>query len=266
MWTSVVAAVMALAAPAADSGPLTLSNIRATHGILGPSRGDNKVLPGDRFVLCFDIEGITIGADGKVAYSIGTEVRNSAGRVQLQQEPKAVEAPTSLGGNRVPAHARLDVGLDTPPGVFTLKVTVSDRVAGTSTSLTREVEVLPKSFGIVRLSITNDPEGQLPAAAFGAGQAAWLQMGVVGFDPVKNGPPSVTFKMRILDRDGRPTQANPLSSPSSKDLPAGAALAPVQFLLSLNRPGRFVIEVSASDTSSGKSATLTVPLVVAEPL
>src|SRR5207244_3652393 len=124
-------------------------------------------LPGDRYVLCFDVDGITIGPDGKVAYAIGTEVRNAAGRVVFQQEPKAVEAPASLGGGRVPAHARIDVGLDTPPGVFTLTVTVNDRATSASKSLTREVEVLPKDFGLVRLSITNDPEGHLPAAAFG---------------------------------------------------------------------------------------------------
>src|SRR4051812_1970972 len=119
MWTSVVAAVAVLAVPAAGAGPLTLSNVRAPYGVLGPVRAQDKVLPGDRYVLCFDIEGITIGPDGKVAYSIGTEVRNAAGRVLYQQEPKAVEAPTSLGGARVPAHARIDVGLDTKPGVFT---------------------------------------------------------------------------------------------------------------------------------------------------
>jgi hypothetical protein len=263
MWTPVVVALTALCAPAADTGSLTLSNIRATYGVLGPARADNKVLPGDRFVVCFDIEGITIGADGKVAYSIGTEVRNASGRIQLQQEPKDVEAPTSLGGNRAPAHARLDVGLDTPPGVLTLKVTVNDRTAGTSASFTREIEILPKSFGIVRLSITNDPDGRLAAAAFGVGQSAFIQMGAVGFTPDSSKPPSVSFSMKILDRDGRPAQA-PREAASSKDVPAGAALAPVQFLLSLNRPGRFIIEITATEQSSGKSATLSVPLVVAE--
>jgi hypothetical protein len=265
MWTSVVVAVAALAAPAADGDSLTLANVRATHGVLGPGRSDNRVLPGDRYVLSFDIEGITLGPDGKVAYSIGTEVRNAAGRLQHQQEPKAVEAPTSLGGGRVPAHARLDVGLDTPPGVYTLKVTVTDRVAAVSKSLAREVEVLPKRFGIVRVSITNDPEGQLPAAAFGAGQAAWLQLGAVGFaSPDAGKPPAVTFTLRILDQNSKPTQAKPLEAASSKDVPPGAALAPVQFLLALNRPGKFMVEITATDDVSRKTTTLTLPLTVTE--
>jgi hypothetical protein len=266
MWTTVIAAVAALGAPAADAGSLTLSNVRATHGVLGPVRSNDKVLPGDRYVVCFDIDGISIGAGGKVAYSIGTEVRNAAGRLQFQQEPKPVEAPTSLGGSRVPAHARLDVGLDTPPGILTLKVTVTDRTAGTSQSVTREVEVLPRQFGLVRLSVTNDPEGQLPAAVLGVGQAAWLQLGAVGFSPSASGkPPAISFRLRIVDESGAPGQSQPVESPASKDLPAGAALAPVQFFLALNRPGKFTAEITATDEESKKTATLSVPLTVVEP-
>jgi hypothetical protein len=264
MWTSVIAAAAALVAPAA--GPLTLANVRATHGILGPVRTLDKVLPGDRYVLCFDIEGITIGPDGKVAYGIGTEVRNAQGRVLYQQEPKAVEAPTSLGGGRVPAHALIDVGLQTPPGVFTLKVTVTDRVSNASQSLTREVEVLPVRFGLVRLAISNDPEGQLPAAALGVGQAAWLQFGAVGFaHPADGKAPAVSFSLQILDESGKPTQERPVVAPPAKDAPPGQALVPVQFLLSPNRPGRFTAEVTATDEIGNKTAKLSVPLTVVGP-
>jgi hypothetical protein len=265
MWTSLVATVAALALPAADGGPLTLSNVRSTLGVLGPTRVHDKVLPGDSYVLCFDVEGITIGADGKVAYSIGTEVRNAAGRVVYQQEPKPVEAVTALGGSRVPAHARIDVGLETPPGVFSLKVTVTDRTANTTKSLSRDVEVLPKDFGLVRLAITNDPEGQLPAAALGAGQSAWLQLGAVGFGhPAGGKSPAVAFRLRFLDESGKPTQSKPMEAATPKDLPASAGLVPVQFFLALNRPGRFTAEITATDEATHKSATLTLPLLVVE--
>ena len=81
MWTTVVAAVAALSAPAAEPGTLTLSNVRATYGILGPVRADSRVLPGDSYVVSFDIEGVRVGPDGKVSYTIATEVRNAAGGV-----------------------------------------------------------------------------------------------------------------------------------------------------------------------------------------
>ena len=265
MWTSVVAALAALSAPAAEPGSLTLSNVRATYGVLGPVRADSRVLPGDRYVLCFDVEGVRLGPDGKVSFSIATEARNAAGRVLFQRDPKPVEAPTSLGGDRATAHASLHVGLDTPPGVVTFKVTVTDRATGASKSVTKEVEVLPKDFGLIRLSITNDPEGQLPAAALGAGQAAWLQLGAVGFtQPAAGKPPAVSFSLRFLDEAGNPTQAKPIEAPAPKNLEPMAAMVPVQFVLAPNRPGKFTAEITATDEESKKTATLSVPITVVE--
>jgi hypothetical protein len=265
MWTSVVAAVAALSAPAAEPGTLTLSNVRATYGILGPVRADSRVLPGDSYVVSFDIEGVRVGPDGKVSYTIATEVRNAAGRVQDQRDPKPVDAPTSLGGDRVTAHARLNVGLDTPPGAVSFKVTVTDRASGASKSLTKEVEVLPKDFGLIRLSITNDPDGQLPAAAIGAGQAAWLQLGAVGFTRAADGKqPAVSFSLRFLDEAGNPTQAKPVEAAGPKNLEPMAAMVPVQFVLAPNRPGKFTAVITATDEETKKTATLSVPFTVQE--
>jgi hypothetical protein len=263
MWTSVVA-LAALSTPAAEPGSLTLSNVRATYGVLGPVRADHRVLPGDRYVLTFDVEGVRLGPDGKVSYSIATEVRNAAGRIQYQREPKPVEAPTSLGGDRVTAHASLHVGLDTPPGALTFKVTVADRNTGASASLTRELDILPAGFGLVRLSITNDPRGELPAAVLGVGQAAWLQLGAVGFARDGKQPPAVSFALRFLDAEGKPTHDKPTEVPAPTNFEPTATMVPVQFPLTLNRPGKFTAEITATDAATGKTATLSVPFTVVE--
>lgn len=265
MWTSVAAVAAALLAPAAEGGALSLANVRSTYGVLGPTRADDKVLPGDSYYVSFDVEGITIADDGRVHYSIGVEASNADGKVIYKQDPRDVEVPASLGGKRISAYSRLDVGLQTPAGAYTLKVTVNDRAAKTSTTLTRKVEVLPKDFGIVRLSMSYDPEGLLHSAVFGAGDSAWLQLGAVGFGKAGDARmPAVAFTLRILDENGKPTQPKPMVAPAVKDLPAGAALVPAQFLLSLNRAGKFTVEVTATDTA-GKKATLAVPLTVVEP-
>ncbi len=268
IWTSVVAAAAVLVAPAEGAGSLTLTNVRATYGVLGPARGGEKVLkilPGDQYVLCFDIDGITVGPDGKVTYGIGIEVSRSDGRVVFRQEPAAKDAPASFGGRTAPAHVLLDVGLQTQPGVKTLKVTVTDQATNATASLTRDVEVLPPDFGLVRVSITNDRDGRLPAAALGVGQAAWLQLGAVGFArPGGDQPPAVSFSLRFLDEAGKPTQAKPIEVPALKGHSPGQTLVPVQFLLSPNRPGKFTAEITATDEVGKKTATLSVPLTVVE--
>ena len=110
-----ILAVLAALTLAADPPPdLTLSNIRATHGLLGPKRLEKKVQPGDSVFVCFDITGITVGADGKVKYSVATDVTDSKGKSIFKQEPRDLEVPLSLGGNSVPGYSQIDVGLAQP--------------------------------------------------------------------------------------------------------------------------------------------------------
>jgi hypothetical protein len=90
--------------PPSASLPLTpatcLSDVRPTHCVLGPARAADKVLPGDSYVLSFDIEGIAI---------------DHAGKPLFKQEPKGQEAQTSLGGERLPPYAQINVGLEARP-------------------------------------------------------------------------------------------------------------------------------------------------------
>ena len=114
-------------------------------------------------------------------------------------------------------------------------------------------------------NVTNDRDGRLPAAALGVGQAAWLQLGAVGFArPGGDQPPAVSFSLRFLDEAGKPTQAKPIEVPALKGLSPGQTLVPVQFLLSPNRPGKFTAEITATDEVGKKTATLSVPLTVVE--
>jgi hypothetical protein len=51
----------------------------------------------------------------------------------------------------------------------------------------------------------------------------------------------------------------------NKDVPADAALVPAQFLVSLNRSGKFTVELTAADKVDGNKAQLTFPLNVQDP-
>jgi hypothetical protein len=255
----------ALAAAPEDKDKLTFSHVRDTHGLLGPTRSVEKILPGGELYLCFDIDGVTVDDDGKVHYSIGTEVADAKGKVLFKQEPKEQEAPAGLGGDSVPAYVHLDVGLQSPPGEYTVTVTVVDVPSKRSQELKRTVEVLQKDFGLVRLKTTRDQEGQIPAPAAAVGEGLWLTFGAVGFGRGGDGKqPDLTFEMRVLDENGKPVKGKPSAAQVNKDVPADALLVPGQFFLSLNRPGKFTVELTATDKAGGKKAQLTFPLVVAE--
>ncbi|MBV8432416.1 MAG: hypothetical protein JO244_14720, partial [Solirubrobacterales bacterium] len=221
------------------------------------------VLPGDSLVASFDIEGLADDDSGRVRYSITIEVSNSAGRVLFRQEGRDQEATASLGGNRVPAFARMDVGLSQPPGEYVLKLTVTDRASGKTGTLTRKATLLPAGFGLVRLALSSDPDGQFPVASLGSGQSLWVNFGIVGFTRDGEGKqPNVSFQVVVRDEDGKPTVAKPLTGSVKSGVPDKAVWLPIHFLLSLNRPGKFTLELSATDELAGKTSKLSVPLVV----
>jgi hypothetical protein len=261
MWTTLAVAATLGAAP----GELTLDNVRLTHGVLGPVRSAATVLPGDSLYLCFDIQGIRVDDSGKVQYSTAIEVTNPSGKTILKQDPRNLEAVASLGGDRVPGFATLNVGSAQPPGKYTLKVTVADRAGGGKAALTKEVEVLPKDFGIVQVATTADADGLLPVPAPGAGQGLWLHFGAANFTRDKSTKqPKINVSVRVLTPDGTPTLANSLANSIDKDVPANAFVLPVRLSLLLNRPGKFTVEVKATDLVAGKEDTLRFPLTVVE--
>jgi hypothetical protein len=263
MWTT-LAFVAALSLAPGESGGLTLSNARTTSGVLGATRPDNKFLPGDTLVLSFDIDGIRVDRDGNYFYSVGMEVTDADGKPVFKQAPHEQQASNALGGTSLPAFATLQIGLDQPPGTYTLKVTVADLAARTSQTLTRSYEVLPRAFGLVRPSLSSDPEGHYPLPFVGAGQPFWVNFSAVGFgrDRAK-GKPDLAVTMRLLDEDGRPTTAKPLvGATNQEEIPAKVQDLSMQFLVAPNRVGRFTIELKATDKVDGKTATLSLPLAV----
>jgi hypothetical protein len=180
----------------------------------------------------------------------------------FRQAPKEQEARASLGGDSVPAFARLNVGLDTPRGDYQMKILVKDIASGREQSLTRNLKVAAKDFALVRTTVTLDTEGHYPAAVFACGQGVWVQSSAVGLGRGRDKKPAVVFEMRVLDESGRSTLAKPVTGTPPKDLPANLSGLPLAFPLTLNRPGKFTIELQAVDQISGKKARMSFPILV----
>jgi hypothetical protein len=262
MWTTLALAAALGAAPA-QAGELTLTRVRSTHGVLGPTRAEDKLLPGDTLVVCFDIGGMVADERGKVSYSMGLEVTDASGKSLFTQEPANLEATASLGGDTIPAFARIDVGLSQGAGEHNLKVTVLDRATGRKGALTRKFTVLPRGFGLVRLALTADAEGGIPLPVLGSGGTAFVQFGAVGFGRDKDSKqPNLRFSVRVLDDKGKPTVAKDRTSEVSKDVPANFLAVPMTFPLTLNRAGKFTVELTATDGTSRQTAKLTFPIQV----
>jgi hypothetical protein len=255
----------ALAAPV-RADELTISHVRPTHGILGPARTDKKVTPGDSVYLSFLIEGLTVDAAGKARYSTAIEILGSDGKVIYRQPAQSHEVLNALGGNQVPAFANLDIGLNQPSGEFTFKLVVTDLASNKSKTLEHKGTIQPKGFGLVRLVTSADPAGTVPSGMLGPGQSLFVHAHCVGFGrDAGTKQPKLEFELRVLDEGGKPTLAMPMTGTIDKDVMPEAISVPVQFLVSLNRPGKYTIEVKATDKIGGKTDMHSFPITVHQP-
>jgi len=247
---------------------LKLSGARLTYGMLGPTRPDTKVLPGDSLFLSFDIEGITVDKYGKVNYGTAVEVTDSKGKVLFKQPSRDMSVVLSLGGSSLSAVARVDIGPEVPAGEYTLRATVTDRVGKGSRELTQAFTVLPRAFGLVNLTMSCDAENQVPAGLLGPGQSLWVNAAVIGFGrgSGSSGQPNLQLEMHIRDEAGKPTVAGPAGTGQiNKDVLSKAVGLPIQFLVSLNRPGKFTVELKVTDKVAGKTSSLSFPITVLSP-
>jgi hypothetical protein len=264
MWTTLPLALALTLAPG-QANPLTITNARATYGLLGSARPESKIFPGDQFWVAFDIEGVKVDKNGKIQYSMGMEITDAKGKTHYKREPTDLDAWNSLGGTRLPACAHVDIGLDMPPGDYILKVTVTDRAAKLSRVLTRKFEVVKKDFAIVQLNTTSDPDGRIPAPPVGVvGQNLWVNFGTVGFERDKTKQPKVKVEMSILDENNKPTVKEPFTGEVSSGVQDDVQGVPMQFLLALNRPGKFTVKLLARDEVSKKKTEVSFPVTVLE--
>jgi len=268
MWTA-LAMMAALSSAPAQGGELSLTNIRPTMGILGAPRKDAdspKLLAGDAFFVSFDIENLKVGEDGQVAYAVGFELRNDKNKLIYEEKPpkEPLRIINSLGGSRVPAFVATQMGTDTEVGEYTLTAVVEDRAAMTKKTFTKKFEVVPTVFGLVRLNLSYDDDGRLPAPPLCvAGQRVVVNFLVVGFEREKASKrPNITFKMRVLE-NGKPVLGKDAGG-SIKDAPETYKMIPANFYLYLNRPGKFTVELEAADEVNKKTTKQSFDLTVQE--
>ncbi len=284
MWATLTLMSALSLAPAADAGELQLSNARATYGRSGPTRPAGKYLPGDIYFLSFDIEGLQITKKGYANWSMKLEVLDAAGKPLGGKE--ALDVPHTLwciqGGGRLPQFVYSDLS-DAKPGEYTVKVTITDqfepepkkpdpkRKKPTAT-LTKKYEVGEKGFGIVRLICSSPglrgPGPDVPGVGT-VGDGLFLNYTITGFgrDP-KTKQPSLRLEISMLDEAGKPTLENPFAEtlPSKDDdpLPADVTALPLFNSLALTKPGKYTLELKATDQVTKKTVTASYPIVVVD--
>lgn len=264
MWTLPLLASLVLAQARTE---LNLTNIRSTYGELGGTRNVTSHLPGDVLFVAFDIEGLTVTAEAQCKYTMKMEVYDAKGGLSFKNEPVKRIDFVPLGGKVLPGRVFTRIGLEQPAGDYTLKLTVTDDATQATKSFERKFTVLPKDFGIVSVYCSIDEAGQIPAPTTGqVGQAYFIQFGLTGFqrDAAKK-QPNLALEMSILDEQGKPTLAKPITTTIEGGLDEQAPGVNLRFLLPMTRPGKFTVKLKATCKVCNKTATFDLPMVVQNP-
>jgi hypothetical protein len=258
--------LLALMLIPAQGGKLEVTNIRATHGVFGPTRPEFKILPGDILHVQFDINDLTPDADGRLHFRTQMTVLQllANGKEETVYEEKPSDLPpvpvvNVLGGTKVPHSVAVTTGIKQTPGAYRLKVTVHDLQGKREGFFARDFSVEKPDFGLVRLQVTYDRLGQLPAPAVGAvGQTLYLNAVAVGYksDP-KDQQASLLFELTALDEADKPV-GKPLTG-EVKGMAVDSHV-PFRFELPLHRAGRFKVVVKATDQVAKKTVSMIVPL------
>jgi hypothetical protein len=155
-------------------------------------------------------------------------------------------------------------GLDTPPGDYTVTVTFRDKLGAGSASFTRKVTCTKPAFALVRLRLSYDEAGAIPAAGGLLGQTLHVQCKAVGFERAK-AKVRVLIAMQTADAEGKALMPRPIQARlATADAAQIAQLRSVDFSgsLILNRAGKFSLRLTATDEVSGQKAEVRVPLQV----
>jgi hypothetical protein len=266
MYTA-LALTLVLGGPKTSAGKLEITNVRGTYGYLGATRPRTGVLPGEIYHYAFDVKNLKFDKHARAYYSIGVEILDPKGQLFFREAPHNATAQNHLGGNSLPCAAQIAVPLDAAPGEYTMKVTIRDRKADKTVVFENKGKVLKRDFGLIRVGTFADRGGKVPWTPVGVvGESVYVHFAPVNFARDKSTKqPSLAVKMRILDEKGKPTFAEPLTGRVNSDIPEDLHILPMQFPLTLNRAGRYTIEIEATCELCKRTARVSLPLRVLKP-
>lgn len=266
MWRCIWAMGVGLVLAQPAWAKLEIVDIHATYGPRGPVRKSLDAVPGDQVHFSYRIRGAHADVDGKVDLVLIVDVRDANGSTLTQKTP--VRDVLALGGGDTPGNAFLNLGPQTPPGDYVLKVTVVDNISKETTAFERTVTCKKLEFAIAQLGFFRDKEGKVPGSTTETvGHQLHYRFSVVGFD---NAKPQVriTMLMQTLDKDGRALMPKPQRIEAAINDPnvlATATSANFGGFLALNRAGEFQVRFTVINEIDFHKAEITVPLKVLAP-
>lgn len=257
---------LALLPAAAAAADLKIDKVKARYGELGPERAALDVPPGDEVHFTFNVSGLKTDEAGKVGVEFRQVVTAEGGEVLLDKSATN-EQVMAFGGDSLPSFAAFSFGKATPPGKYTLKVTVTDKLGKGSASFERAVTCVKPAFALVRRELHHDAERKAPAGTTAAlGARVYYRFLATEYDRSKQ-KLDLQMTVQVYDDKRQPQMPKPVVvSAATDDAAAVAKTEQVTFtgFLTANRVGTFTVRIAVTDNLTKQTVTWEFPLTVVE--
>jgi hypothetical protein len=263
-----LAAVMfALLCAASAQAKLDIRDIQASHGSLGPERKSADYVAGDQVFFRYMVVGIRTDDDGRMRGELRLTVTDAKGKVVTRSE-SPIQQILPLGGDTLPGTATFDLGTNALPGEYEMTVEVTDLIAKETASFRRKITCKPVEFALTQIRFSYDAAGRAPARVGGTvRQTLYMRMVAVGFDR-SEGEIDVVMELQVFDTAGKAMLPKPIRAAVHNEKPEEVKQTErvnLSGVLSLNRPGDFVLRVTVTDTKTQQKQTFETPLRVSAP-
>lgn len=261
-----LAVVLLLFGATAARADLTLRNIQAAYGTLGPERKSIDYFPYDEVFFRYTITGLQTDRQGDMDVLIESRIVDENGKV-IPGSRDPVKGKLHLAGGTFSGSSTVRLGNQFPPGEYTLTVMVTDNLASESVQFSRKFRVKPAEFAIVAPRFFyGDTATPAPAGGM-AGQLVRVKLKVIGFEKTAN-KLETELEVQILDGDGKDMLETPRRATLTSSDPTEVRNAThLNFteLIGLNRAGTFTLRLTATDKIGNQTTTLELPLKVSQP-
>jgi hypothetical protein len=261
-----LAAVLVLVWAATAHADLSVRNIQAALGPLGPERKSADYFPHDEVFYRYTITGLVTDKQGDIDVLIESRIIDANGKV-IPGSRDPVKGKLHLAGGTFSGSSVVRLGNNFTPGEYTLTVTVTDNLAAESVQFSRKFRVKPATFAIVAPRFYYG-DTALPAPAGGyVGQLLRVRLKVIGFDKGQ-GKIDSELAVQLLDAEGKELLEQPKRGTLTSDDPTEVKNAThLNFteVIGLNRAGNFTLRLTLTDKIGKQTATLDLPLTVREP-
>jgi len=249
-------------------------NVEPTYGgFFGPARPNAEFYPPqDLLFVRYQLRGVryrevpAFTSGGAVDLEFRAQLIDGHGETLLTNVGP-IQGGTSFGGPCFPGYAFLPLTTALPPGQYTLRLTVTDKVSSATARFERPVTLAPARLAVNAALYALDADGKVAVRpdALTTGYALYHRLNVVGLDGSKEFL-EVTDLLELIDADtGKVLQRS--ETPVRQPNPRTPILTGhfTWALGVLTRPGRFIHRHTITDKVSGKSVVLELPLCVREP-